>query len=240
MNKTVKNLLMNLYFLKQIIKTKDTDKAKMYIENESGLEIEQLINEPSEKTLKEAVSNLTMALAQLNTEDLSLISNEYIEFFKILYYHIIDLENNFITEAQILDNLNILFEFPIFEATLLHFVQNEMIKDRKGFNNVVLSTYIHVSHIKFLALIDQQKELDTYLYEIGIDNDSSLEVNLDKHEVELIKNLSLENKEFADVIINYFNSISNELIVGNLPAIITSCEYVLSNLKHNVYIKNIL
>lgn len=240
MNKTVKNLLMNLYFLKQIIKQKDTEKAKMYIENESGLELEELINNPSNKTLKEAVSNFTIALAQLNEEDLSLVANEYVEFFKTLYYAIADLENNFTTVEEIVTSLNVLFEFPIFEATLLHYVQNEMIKDRQGFNNVVLSTYIHIAHIKFLALIDEPKELENYLFEIGIDTDASLEVNIDKHEVELIQALSVENKEFANAIINYFNTISNELIAGNTPAIITSCEYVLDNLKQNVYIKNIL
>lgn len=239
MNKIQKNVLMNLYFLKQLIKKEDNVKIKTFIEQESGLSIEQLIENPTQKEFSEVVSNFTLALAQIKGEDLSPISREYIELFNTLYYKIIDLENNFITAKEIIKDLNILFRFPLFEATLLHYVQNEMIKDQKSFNNVVLSTYIHISHIKMLCLIDQIEDLEAYLYEIGIDGDG-VEINLDKFEVELIKALEFENKEYYDAIINYFNTIANEVVANNISAIVTSCEYVLERLSYNAYIKNII
>lgn len=240
MNNTQKNLLMNLYFLKQLIRAKEYDKAIMMLENEVGIDREELIENPTNKTLEEAVSNFTIALAQVQNNDLQQMSEEYITFFKSLYYAVIDLKNDFIETNDIIDNLSILFEFPMFEATLLHYVQNEMIKERESFNNVVLSTYIHISHVKFLSLIDDIEAVNEYIYEIGLDFDSSLELDLERHEVELIKKLELESNDFDTQIINYFNSLSNEIQSNNLPSVISSCEYVLSQLKQNIYIKNIL
>lgn len=241
MNKAIKNLLMNLYFLKQLLRAKEFEKATMMLENESGLDKDDLIEDPTTKTLEEAVSNFTMALAQLNeNEDLGEVSEEYVHFFKALYYSVVDLQNGFVELEKVLKDLSVLFEFPLFEATLLHYVQNEMIKDKNAFNNVVLSTYIHIAHIKFLALIDEAEALNSYIYEIGIDIDQSTEVNLDAHEVLLLQSLEVENKDFSEAIINYFNSISNEVVSNNLPAVISSCEYVMSALKTNLYIKNII
>lgn len=240
MNKTVKKLLLNLYFLKQLVNQEKYEKAKLLLENETGLELEELMENHNDKTLKESVSVFSMEVASLNEESFDSIAQSFTQFISNLYYAIVDLINNFETKENVINDLNILFRFPLFEATLLHFVQNELIEDLERFNNVVLSTYIHVSHIKYLSLIDDYDQLNNYIYNIGIDTVISSTIDIEETEVELLLSLNKENNDYIDPINNYFNSISNEAAVNNMSSIITSCEYVQEKLRTNIYIKNIV
>lgn len=239
MNKVQQNLLLNLYFFKQLIKNDKLDEAKTFIENESGLEIEQLIEENAEINFEQSVIAFTFALAQLKDQDLNVISKQYIELFSKMYYSVIDLKAGFVKTEEVINTLNNLFHFPAFEATLLFYVKEKMLEESSKKVNDTLSTYIHIAHIKYLAITASFENIMSYINKIGFENYITSSWNLEDAEIELLK--AIETKENINKeLIDYFNAISNEARIQNKDILLDSLEFMQNKLRDNKWVHNIV
>ena len=109
MNETVKKLLLNLYFIKQLIRQEKYENAKQLLENESGLEVEELIENHGDLSLEEATSKFTIELSSLEDENFDPIATSFTRFLSAIYYSLIDLQNDFVKKDDVLTNLDIFF-----------------------------------------------------------------------------------------------------------------------------------